>query len=127
LEELDKDLATLLKEADDCIIYIAYGSVLSGHKMPESKRNAIVDALKRLGKERGIKAIWKWESEEMQGKPDNVLLKKWLPQQDLIGHNKTKIFVTHGGMMSTMESLYHGKPMIVMPGFADQVNKCFGK
>jgi len=91
--------------------------------MPEAKRNEIAKAVQRLGKERGVKAVWKWESEEMNGSPDNVLLKKWLPQQDLIGHSKTKLFITHGGLMSTMEAIYHGKPMIVMPGFADQVKQ----
>jgi len=53
--------------------------------MPDEKRKIIASVLGKLGKERGLRAIWKWETEEMEAKPENVLLKKWLPQQDIIG------------------------------------------
>ena len=31
-----------------------------------------------------------------------------------------KLFITHGGLLSTEEGLYHKVPMLVMPGFGDQ-------
>ena len=30
-------------------------------------------------------------------KPSNVKFLSWLPQNDLLAHNKTKLFITHGG------------------------------
>ena len=53
--------------------------------------------------------------------PNNVMLAKWLPQNDLLGHNKTRLFIAHGGNNGQMEALYHGIPMIVMRFFMDQM------
>jgi glucuronosyltransferase len=61
--------------------------------------------------------IWKWETEDMEGKPDNVLLSKWLPQQDILAHPKLKLFVSHGGQSSCQESLCYQKPMVNLSAF----------
>ena len=52
--------------------------------------------------------------------PTNVKLIKWLPQNDLLGHNKTRLFLTHGGANGQFEAVYHAVPMIVFPLFGDQ-------
>ena len=48
----------------------------------------------------------------MEDKPDNVKLIKWAPQQDVLGHPKVKLFVTHGGQSSTQETLCHEMPAV---------------
>ncbi|MBV9689268.1 MAG: glycosyl transferase [Ktedonobacteraceae bacterium] len=50
--------------------------------------------------------------------PQNFLLSAYVPQLEVLSH--TDIFVTHGGMNSTMESLYYGVPMIVIPQMMEQ-------
>ena len=62
----------------------------------------------------------KWESDEMEGKPDNMIVRKFLPQQDLLGHPNTKLFITHAGYLSFEESLCHKVPMIATPICYDQ-------
>ncbi len=52
--------------------------------------------------------------------PKNVKLLKWLPQNDLLGHVKTKLFITHSGGSSQFEALYHGVPMVMFPMFSEQ-------
>lgn len=35
-------------------------------------------------------------------------------------HPNTKLFITHGGMLSTTETIYHGVPILTFPIFGDQ-------
>ena len=53
--------------------------------------------------------------------PPNVWLAEWLPQNDLLGHSKTRLFITHGGANGQIEALSHGVPMLTMPFFGDQI------
>ena len=50
--------------------------------------------------------------------PDNVLVRPRVPQLDVL--ERADVFVTHGGMNSTMEALYYGVPLVVVPQMADQ-------
>ncbi len=49
---------------------------------------------------------------------DNMTGAEFLPQASLLPH--VDLVVTHGGNNTTTESLYHGKPMVVLPLFWDQ-------
>ena len=40
-----------------------------------------MDAFRKLPQ----KVIWKWESEIPADVPSNIMMTKWLPQQDLLG------------------------------------------
>ena len=51
---------------------------------------------------------------------DNVKLLPWLPQNDILGHPKTRLFIGHAGLNGILESTYHGVPMILSPFFGDQ-------
>ena len=41
-------------------------------------------------------------------------------QKAILAHPAVKMFVTHGGLSSLHESIYYGKPMLVIPLFGDQ-------
>lgn len=59
--------------------------------------------------------IWKFESKE-EDLPiklsKNVMIGKFLPQNDILAHPKIVGFVSHAGQLSTHEALYHGVPVI---------------
>ena len=39
--------------------------------------------------------------------PSNVLVLPWVPQQAILAHKATKVFITHCGMHGVLEAIYH--------------------
>ena len=54
--------------------------------------------------------------------PKHAKIIRWINQNDLLGDNRIKLFITHGGFNSICESIFHGKPMIVLGVGLDQFN-----
>ena len=52
--------------------------------------------------------------------PENVRLEAWIPQNDLLGHPKIKLFITHSGYFGQIEGFYHRVPMLMVPFSSDQ-------
>ena len=69
-----------------------------------------------------LNVVWKLKLPDhlLKNKPANVKLVDWMPQQDLLGHPKTRLFISHGGIQSSFESVCHGKPMLGIGLFGDQ-------
>ncbi|KAG5685001.1 hypothetical protein PVAND_014204 [Polypedilum vanderplanki] len=49
------------------------------------------------------------------------MIKPWLSQNDILAHKNVKAFISHSGMLSTLESTWHGIPIIGIPLYADQI------
>lgn len=65
--------------------------------------------------------VWQFVSTSLRpsvGK--HVLAERWIPQIPLLSHNKTVLFISHGGLKSLEETLCFGVPMIGMAMFAEQ-------
>ncbi|XP_030748578.1 UDP-glucuronosyltransferase 2C1-like [Sitophilus oryzae] len=114
-KKLPKDLQEFLDNAKDGAIYFSMGSNLRSKDITAERKKIILKVLGELKQ----KVIWKFE-EELPGKPDNILIKSWLPQQDILAHPNIKLFVTHGGLLSITETIYHGVPILAIPIFGDQ-------
>ncbi|KAG7302268.1 hypothetical protein JYU34_013764 [Plutella xylostella] len=114
---LDADLEDWISGAGDAgFIFVSMGSSVRAASMPPAAHRLFTRALGRLPQ----RVLWKHEADQnMTEVPPNVMLRKWLPQQDLLGHPKIKAFVTHGGLLSMYETVYHGVPVVTMPVFCD--------
>ncbi|MGW0738205.1 macrolide family glycosyltransferase [Streptomyces sp. NPDC002851] len=55
---------------------------------------------------------------ELGDLPAHFQVSRHVPQLDVLQH--ASLFITHGGMNSTMESLYYGVPMVVIPQMNEQ-------
>nr|KAG5713514.1 hypothetical protein BaRGS_025062 [Batillaria attramentaria] len=52
--------------------------------------------------------------------PNKIMTSPWLPQNDLLGHPNTKVFVSHCGKNGQYEALHHAVPIVATPIFGDQ-------
>ncbi|XP_038212493.1 UDP-glucosyltransferase 2 isoform X2 [Zerene cesonia] len=116
-KKLNADLEDWITGAGEAgFVYVSMGSSVRTDNMPLTAHRLIVQALGRLPQ----RVLWKQDAEQnLTDIPSNVRLYKWLPQQDLLGHPKIKAFVTHGGLLSMFETVYHGVPIVSIPVFCD--------
>ncbi|KFO76422.1 UDP-glucuronosyltransferase 1-1, partial [Cuculus canorus] len=98
------------------IIVFSLGSMVS--EIPMKKAKEIADALGSVPQT----VLWRYTGEVPPNLPKNVKLLKWLPQNDLLAHPKTRAFITHGGSHGIYEGICNAVPMLVMPLFGDQMD-----
>ncbi|ULT86602.1 hypothetical protein L3Y34_006362 [Caenorhabditis briggsae] len=118
--ELPEEYEKILNERESSV-FISFGSVVRAYEMPENFKKGILKMFELLP---DVTFIFKYEDEleeDMNSRiPKNVYLKKWVPQPALLLDDRLKVFVTHGGLGSTMEVAHSGKPALMVPLFADQ-------
>ncbi|XP_060236851.1 UDP-glucuronosyltransferase 2B17-like [Meriones unguiculatus] len=96
------------------IVLLSLGSMVSN--MTEETANTIAWALAQIPQ----KVLWRFDGKKPANLGPNTRVYKWLPQNDLLGHPKTKAFITHGGANGIYEAIHHGIPMIGIPLFGEQ-------
>nr|XP_972090.2 PREDICTED: UDP-glucuronosyltransferase 2B10-like [Tribolium castaneum] len=114
-KKLPDDLQKFLDESKEGVILFSMGSNLKSKDLKQDVRDGILKAFSKIKQ----KVLWKFET-ELEGAPKNVKIMKWLPQQDILAHQNVVAFISHGGLLSTIEAVYHGVPIIGIPVFGDQ-------
>ncbi|XP_035997867.1 UDP-glucuronosyltransferase 2B19-like [Fundulus heteroclitus] len=66
------------------------------------------------------KVVWRHIGKRPPTLGNNTMLVDWLPQNDILGHVKAKVFITHGGTNGIYEAIYHGVPVLGIPLIFDQ-------
>lgn len=115
-KKLPQDIDKYLNESEHGAIFFSLGSTVRADTFSEDKVNAFLEAFAELPQ----RILWKWEGESLPGQPKNIKIAKWLPQADVLAHPNVRLFITHGGLMGTMEAVYSGVPMVAIPLFGDQ-------
>ncbi|XP_054410004.1 UDP-glucuronosyltransferase 2A2 isoform X1 [Pongo abelii] len=112
---LPKEMEELIQTSGkDGVVVFSLGSMVKN--LTEEKANLIASALAQIPQ----KVLWRYKGKKPATLGNNTQLYDWIPQNDLLGHPKTKAFITHGGTNGIYEAIYHGVPMVGVPMFADQ-------
>ncbi|XP_061760342.1 UDP-glucuronosyltransferase 2A2-like [Nerophis ophidion] len=112
---LPADLEDFVQTSGEHGVIIMTLGTLLGDLGPEISE-IIASAFARLPQ----KVVWRHLGRKPAALGNNTLLVDWLPQNDLLGHPKTKVFVTHGGTNGIYEAMYHGVPIVGIPLIFDQ-------
>lgn len=105
---LPEAISKFLESSTHGAIYFSMGSNIKSAQLPIETRAAILKTFSKLKE----KILWKWEEPDLPGKSDNIFISDWFPQDDILAHPKIKLFITHGGLLSSTEAIYHGVPII---------------
>ncbi|XP_061820503.2 UDP-glucuronosyltransferase 2B37-like [Nerophis lumbriciformis] len=95
------------------VILMSLGTFVS--ELPADLADKIAATFAKLPQ----KVIWRYKGAKPSTLGNNTLLVDWVPQNDLLGHPKMKLFVAHGGTNGVQEAMYHGVPVVGIPLFFD--------
>uniref|UniRef100_UPI0000545312 UDP glucuronosyltransferase 5 family, polypeptide B2 precursor n=1 Tax=Danio rerio TaxID=7955 RepID=UPI0000545312 len=104
---LPQDLEDFVQSSGDHgVIIMSLGTLID--KLPDDVAEGIAEAFAELPQ----KIIWRYKGKRPSALGNNTLIMDWMPQNDLLGHPKTRAFVAHGGTNGIQEAIYHGVPII---------------
>ncbi|KAM4808359.1 UDP-glucuronosyltransferase 3A1-like [Rhinophrynus dorsalis] len=116
---VSQELENFISQSGDTgFIVVALGSMISSYPLKELVKE-MNDAFKQIPQH----VIWRYQGSEWPKDLElapNVKIMDWISQNDLLGHPKARLLVTHGGLNSLMEAVYHGVPVVGIPLFGDQ-------
>lgn len=86
---LPDDIKDFIESAEHGVIYFSLGSNVKPSVMDEQKKLDILETFSKLKQ----KVIWKWDDESLKVDKSKFLVRKWLPQDDILAHEKVLLFV----------------------------------
>jgi len=114
---LSNEIQEFVSRAKRGVILASFGSFCDF--IPPDITQQLCEAFTEVTTRFGLSVIWKLKAEGIC-RNDNILILPWIPQNDLLADSRVKLFISHGGFNSLIESIYHSKPLIVFPIGLDQ-------
>jgi len=105
--------------SSDGVILVSFGSYLDF--LPPDVARRFCDAFS--DGRNGLRVVWKIRDKELcsfGAREGRLKLMSWVPQNDLLADPRVQLFISHGGLSSIVESVYHTKPLIIFPVAFDQ-------
>ena len=111
---LEAELNEFMEQSQEGVVIVSFGSIIT--YLPDHVLEKFAAAFSKLKQN----VIWRCDRSSNIKIPRNVKTLKWLPQNDLLAHSKTRLFITHCGNNGQYEALYHAVPMLAVPMLWDQ-------
>uniref|UniRef100_A0AC35GTZ6 Glucuronosyltransferase n=1 Tax=Panagrolaimus sp. PS1159 TaxID=55785 RepID=A0AC35GTZ6_9BILA len=113
IPELSKDFRDFVEDSNSKgTIYIAFGSIVNFDRCPKFVFDAFFKALNQFPDYRIIFSMKKLKSRSLPKLNNHVKLVHWAPQLAILGHEKTVLFMSHGGLKSYKEALCTKTPVV---------------
>ena len=103
---------------DRPLVYLSFGSVTGGLPMAPALYRAALEAAGQVPARVLVTVGNELELEAVGAAPESVHLTRWVPQADALA--EASLVVSHGGAGTTLGALAAGRPLVVVPLFADQ-------
>lgn len=116
-QPLEEQIRKFVESSKKGAVLFSLGTNVRSEFMTLEKKKAFIAAFAKFP---DFHFVWKYESDLDLQLPKNVVLQPWVKQNDILGHPKTKAFISHCGLLSTQEAFWYGVPVIGVPFFADQ-------
>ncbi|KAF8361937.1 hypothetical protein PRIPAC_88860 [Pristionchus pacificus] len=120
-KQIDEEWSSILSLRRRTVV-VSFGTVARTFLMPLKMKKALAQAFSRFP---DTTFLWKYERPEDKDdfavEVDNLILSKWLPQNDLLEDDRVQGFLTHAGKGSYFEAASRGKSSLLVPLFGDQV------
>jgi len=114
---LSSEIQEFISTSKDGVIIVSFGSFCDF--FPPAITQRLCGTFTEVTKRFGLSVIWKSKAAEIC-QNDNILMLPWIPQNDLLSDSRVKLFISHGGFNSIIESVYHSKPLLIFPLAFDQ-------
>uniref|UniRef100_A0A1I7YYA8 UDP-glucuronosyltransferase n=1 Tax=Steinernema glaseri TaxID=37863 RepID=A0A1I7YYA8_9BILA len=103
------------------VIYVAFGSMVNWSGASRETIDAFFSVFSYF-QDYNFIFTFKLDGYQVKGKAgSNVKVLSWAPQREILYHERTLLFFTHGGLKSLKEAICSGTPVLVLPFFADQI------
>ncbi|KAH8241268.1 hypothetical protein KR032_005719, partial [Drosophila birchii] len=114
-EPCDEQLQRFMDEAKEGVIYFSMGLDILVRFLPQNMQQSLMQSFSRLKQ----RIVWKNELSTSPNKTDKIYMIARAPQRHVLAHPNVRLFISQGGMLSVMEAVFSGVPMLGLPLFFD--------
>ncbi|XP_043483368.1 UDP-glucosyltransferase 2-like [Leptopilina heterotoma] len=115
---LTPELQKWMDESEDGVVYFSMGTIILVESLPKKAIRAFYYIIRKL---KSIRFLIRAKNVNIFPKIlNNVKTLPWIPQIPVLRHKNTRVFISHCGLLSSMEALYFGVPVVGIPVAVDQ-------
>lgn len=122
-KKLPSDLQRFIESSEKGSILFCMGTNFRTELLTHREKEMFFEMIREMS---DYHFLWKFDENYVHDFeiPSNLLVRSWLPQQEILAHPKVVGFVSHCGLLSTHEAHWFAVPIIGIPIYVDQHINC---